>query len=120
MRRDQRGLSSSVQVTLLFPVVLGIFLLGLQWAMVSWAQATVQTAAEDGARIAAALGSDDTSGHAAARAATDNGALESVDISVTRQGVHATATVRGSAYGVLPLVPVEVEATAVVAVEALR
>lgn len=120
MRLDERGLSGSVQVTLLFPLVLGVFLLGLQWAMLTWAQTTVQAAAEDGARAGAALGAGDSQGHDAAHVAADNGSLSAFDISIARQASRVTATVRGTAVGVLPFFPVDVEATAITPVEAIR
>ena len=38
--QDQRGLSSSVLATILFPLVLSALWLTMQWAMLTWAHAT--------------------------------------------------------------------------------
>lgn len=100
--KDERGLSSGVQVTLLFPVAFSVLLLALQWAFVSWADATALAAAQDGARVAAAHRGDAASGNSAAALAADNGALEAVTVAVERGSRSTTVTVSGRAVSVVP------------------
>jgi len=54
--RDQRGLSGSVQVTLLLPLAMLVLLAALQWSLLLWAESTAMAAAQDSARAAAVLG----------------------------------------------------------------
>ena len=51
-RHADRGLSGSVQLAVLLPFALGIFLLLLQWSLVTWAEATALAAAQEAARTA--------------------------------------------------------------------
>ena len=101
-----------MQVTLLLPFVLGIFLLALQWAMFSWAETTAQAAAQDGARAAAALNGDAGHGRSVALSAADNGSLEQLAADVRRGPRITSATVSGRALGVIPLFPTTISVTA--------
>ena len=51
----QRGLSGSVQVTLLLPLAILVLLAALQWALLLWAESTAMAVAQDSARAAAVL-----------------------------------------------------------------
>lgn len=97
-----RGLSNGVQVTLLFPVAFGILLLTLQWAMVSWADATALAAAQDGARAAAVIDGSAAVGESLAREASENGSLDAVAVVATRGATRTTVTVSGQAVSLLP------------------
>ena len=108
-----------MQVTLLLPFVLGRFRLALQWAMLTWAETTAQAAAQDGARAAAMFGGTAGEGRAVALSASDNGSLDDVAADVARGTATTTATVTGRALGVIPLFPVDVEATATAPTERL-
>lgn len=99
---DQRGLSSGVQLTLLFPLAFGVLLLTLQWAMVSWAESSALAAAQDGARVTAALSGSVTAGESVALGAASNGSLEDIRVTVTRGASSTTVTVTGSAPSLLP------------------
>lgn len=112
MTRDERGLSSSVQAALLFPLIILPLLAALQWSMLAWADATIQAAAQDGARQGAALGSNGSAGEATARAAADNGAVTAIRVTVSRGATTTTATVSGQALRVVPLWPTDVSVTA--------
>lgn len=102
-RRDERGLSGSVQAALLFPLILLPLLLGLQWALHSWANATALAAAQDAARASAAFGATIADGEAAARLALDNASTTSQQIHITRGATSTQATVRVEAMTVVPL-----------------
>lgn len=110
--RDQRGLSSSVLATILFPLVLSALWLAMQWAMLSWAHATALAAAQDGARTAAALNATANHGQAAAYTAADNGAIEQLNVTVQRAARLTTVTVTGTALQVIPGFTVTVDVTA--------
>ena len=99
--RDERGMSGSVQVTLLLPVALGIFLLLLQWSLVSWADATALAAAQQGAAVTARLDATAGQGRAEARAVADNGSLSAVSVSVDQGRARTSVTVTGRAMSVL-------------------
>jgi len=99
--RSQRGLSGSVQVTLLLPVALGIFLLLLQWSLVSWADATALAAAQQGAAVSARLDGSEEQGAAEAREVAGNGALGPVSVAVDRGPFSTSVTVKGPARAIL-------------------
>ncbi|WP_296138513.1 TadE/TadG family type IV pilus assembly protein [uncultured Tessaracoccus sp.] len=112
MHDDERGLSGSVQVTLLLPLVFGLFLLALHWAMLTWAETTALAAAQDAARVAALPDVPDADGEQAALQAADNGSLQSPSVHVHRTPDEVRAVVRGRALGVVPFLPTDVEARA--------
>lgn len=117
--RDQRGLNNGVQVTLLFPLAFGILLLTLQWAMVSWAGSSALAAAQDGARVAAAINGSASAGESAAKEAAGNGSLNAVEVSVNRGATRTSVSVSGSAPSVIPGVHPLVRKTAEVPTERL-
>ncbi len=117
--RDQRGLNNGVQLTLLFPLAFGILLLTLQWAMVSWANSSALAAAQDGARVAAAINGSASAGESVAREAAENGSLDSVAVSVSRGPTRTSLTVSGSAASVIPGIHPVVRKTAEVPTERL-
>ncbi len=110
--REERGLSSSVLTTLLFPLVLGALWLAMQWAMLYWANATALAAAQDGARTAAALNATTEQGQTAAQSAADNGAIENLSVSTNRAALVATVSISGTALQVIPGFPVTIDVTA--------
>lgn len=120
MRRvetNERGLSNSVQTALLFPVGLGLLLALLQWALITWADATAMAAAHEGAIVAASLGATAGDGQSAAIRAADSGALTQVTASVERGSRQTSATVTGNA--VVVLWPQKVSHTMMVTTERL-
>lgn len=94
-------MSGSVQVAVLLPLTLGIFLLLLQWSLVAWADATALAAAQQGASSAARLGSDTADARAEAGVVAGNGSLRSVRVTVQRGTRQTTATVSGTVVTVL-------------------
>ena len=116
---DQRGISNGVQLTLLFPVAFGILLLTLQWAMVSWADATALAAAQDGARAASVVNGSAAAGESMALDAAANGSMNGVAVTSTRGATRTSVTVTGSATSVLPGYTPRVSKTAEVPTERL-
>ena len=114
-RLAERGLSGSVQLALLLPFALGIFLLLLQWSLVTWAEATALAAAQETARAAAVIDGSEQEGRSAGSKAAGNGSLTGVTVAVDRGPERTTATVTGNA--VVVLWPREVSRTAVAATE---
>lgn len=117
--RDERGLSNSTTSVLLFPLALAILFLGMQWAMMTWATAIAQGAAQDAARTAAVYGSDPAAGETAAHAAVNPSVISDVSVTVSYDATTSTATVRGQAVQVVPGYPTTVEVTATVPRERL-
>ena len=101
-RRDERGLSNSVQLTVLFPLAFIVFLAVVQWALVSWASASALAAAQDGAAIAAAFDGSEAAAHEAAALAAGNGTMASFSVHVERGPQHTVVTVQGTAHTLLP------------------
>lgn len=99
---DERGLSGGIQLTLLFPLAFGILLLGLQWALSSWAEATALAAAQDGARAVAGFGGDASSARQAAHTATQNGSLSDVTVEVELSQTRVVVVVEGRPMSVVP------------------
>ncbi len=108
-----------MQVSLLLPLVISIFLLAVQWAMMSWAQTTAHAAAQDAARAAAAYGASEAAGTQAAHDATTNGSLTDVSATVHRSGDTTSATVTGRALVVVPFFPTDIRAEATTPTERL-
>ena len=105
---DQRGLSGSVQVTLLLPLAMLVLLAALQWALLLWAESTAMAAAQDSARAAAVLGGSVEDGREAGKRAIFNTAISDVTVSVDRASTFTIAVVEGTAIRVLPMVSVTV------------
>ena len=95
-------MSNTIQLTLLFPLLFAVLLLTLQWAMISWAEATALAAAQDAARITAAHNSTITAGHTTATAAANNGSLTGIHITINRGAAATTATISATALTVIP------------------
>ncbi|MEZ5086446.1 MAG: TadE/TadG family type IV pilus assembly protein [Tessaracoccus sp.] len=109
--KDERGYSNSVQLTVLFPLAFVIFLGVVQWALVSWAQASALAAAQDGAAVAAAFDGTTQAGQQAAQLAADNGSMGSFSVDVQRGPQQTRVTVRGTAHTLLPELMGTVEKT---------
>ena len=118
--RDQRGLSGSVQVTLLLPLAMLVLLATLQWSLLLWAESTAMAAAQDSARAAAVLGGSAEDGREAGRRALFNSALGDATVKVDRAATFTTAVVEGTAIRVLPMVDVTVHQVARVPTERIR
>ena len=116
-QRDERGMSNSVQAAVLFPLFFALFLGLLQWALITWAEASALAGAQHGAAVAARHAATAGEGHSAALGAADNGSLVAVEVRVERGARETTATVSGRALVVLW--PKEVTKTVVVATERL-
>ena len=118
--RDQRGMSGSVQVTLLLPLAMLVLLAALQWSLLLWAESTAMAAAQDSARAAAVLGGSAEDGREAGRRALFNSALGDATVKVDRAATFTTAVVEGTAIRVLPMVDVTVHQAARVPTERIR
>ena len=95
-------MSNTIQMTLLFPLVFAVLLATLQWAMISWAEATALAAAQDAARISAAHDSTTQAGNSAAAKAADNGSLTDIRTTINRDPTATTATITATAITVIP------------------
>ena len=109
---NERGLSHSVQWTLVFPVAVLVLMATLQWALVAWANSTALAAAQDGARAAATYGSSLQDGVEEAERAAANGSLHDVAVRPRQSGGHVEVVVTAKAVSVLPGVVPAVERTA--------
>lgn len=116
-RHGERGLSTSVEMSLLFPAVFLTMLLILQWGLHHWASAVALASAQDGARAAAGYGSNLGVGLAAARQAIYTDALTEVEITGNRGDLTTTITVRGRALSLIPGWAPSVTKTAMVPTE---
>lgn len=119
VRHDERGLNNSVSIVLLLPLVLSLLFLGMQWAMVAWANASAHAAAQEGARAAAAFGATASAGESTAARAINDAALIGASVEASRGATTATVSVRGQAVRLVPGFPVEVDVTSTVPVERL-
>ena len=115
--RKQRGMSGSVQVTLLLPLAMLVLLAALQWSLLLWAESTAMAAAQDSARAAAVLGGSVEDGRKAGKRAIFNSSLSGVTVRVDRAPTFTTAVVEGTAIRVLPMVDVTVHQEARVPTE---
>ena len=118
--RKQRGMSGSVQVTLLLPLAMLVLLAALQWSLLLWAESTAMAAAQDSARAAAVLGGSVEDGREAGERAIFNSSLSGVTVRVDRAPTFTTAVVEGTAIRVLPMVDVTVHQVARVPTERVR
>lgn len=103
VRNDERGVSMSTQLVLIFPALFALLLVALQWSLQLWADATALAAAQEGARRAAEYTGSQADGAAAARQALRNGAVEEASVTVERTGVEVTVRVTGRPMSVVPL-----------------
>lgn len=118
--REERGLSGSVQVTLLLPLAMLVLLAALQWSLLLWAESTAMAAAQDSARAAAVLRGSVEDGREAGRRALLNSSLSDATVRVDRAATFTTAVVEGTAIRVLPVVDVAVRQEARVPTERIR
>ena len=119
MVRAQRG-SVSTELVIVTPVLLLLVMVVVQFALWEHAQHIAEAAAQRGAETARVENGSDAQGAATARAAvTELGGSLLVDatVSVVRNGDIVTATVSGSAEGLVPFLSLPVRATAVGPVE---
>lgn len=116
---DERGMSSSVQLSLLFPAFLILFFLAMQWSLYYWASTTALAAAQDGARAAAAYGSNLSNGILAAERALTTDALQKPQVSGERGAITTTITVTGHSRSLVPGWKPQITKTASVPTERL-
>lgn len=118
----ERG-SASLELVVVFPVVLLLIFGGVQGALWYHARSVAMAAAQEGARAAGAEGGNPGAGEAAATAFLDSvggsGVLTGAGVDVTRSATEATATVTGTAPTVLPGMGLAVAQSASVPVERL-
>lgn len=112
-------MSSSVQLSLLFPTFLLLFFLAMQWSLHYWASTTALAAAQDGARAAAAYGSTLGEGIAAAEAALTTDALQDPRVTGERGTMTTTITVTGRSMALFPGWAPEITQTASLPTERL-
>ena len=112
-------MSSSVQLSLLFPAFLMLFFLAMQWSLYYWASTTALAAAQDGARAAAAYGSNLNEGILAAERALTTDALQKPQVSGERGTITTTITVTGHARSLVPGWKPQITKTASVPTERL-
>lgn len=96
----ERGLSNGVQFALIFPAVLALFFVALQWAMFAWASTIALAAAQDGAREAAAYSATEADGRAAASKTLTSDVLQDPSVTVNRGARTTTVSVSGHAISV--------------------
>lgn len=101
--RSERG-SATLELAVIFPVVLIIFWACLQAAFYFHARSIAFTAANEGTRVAAAEHSSTAAGTTAAASFTQRagGTLTGTSINVSRSGTTVTTTVTGNALTILP------------------
>lgn len=106
---EERGLGGSVQVVLLLPFVLGLFLATLQWGLHYWAHSTVEAAASSAVDVAVV--EDIGAGREEGLEVLGNGSLTRSDVWVSDRGNGITATAEGEALRVVPFIDLRVEST---------
>ena len=102
-RDDDRG-AVSIEMVLIFPMVMLVTLLALQAAAYQHARTIALAAAQEGARAASPLGSTDANGTVAAKTFlghTGDG-LEQPTVQLTRGNASVTAVVSGRCPTILP------------------
>jgi len=116
--RDERG-SATIEMVLLFPVVMGILWLALQGGIAYYGRTVALAAAESGARAAAVENGTSAACFQAANtmlgAAAD--ALVDTSVSCNRSATAVTVTVTGEAMSVGPWTVPPVSMTAELPVE---
>ncbi|MQA17609.1 MAG: pilus assembly protein TadE [Pseudonocardiaceae bacterium] len=118
-RRDDRG-ASAVEFVLVIPVVVGLFLTGLQLTVRSYAESAAEDAADEGAAVARRLDGTAAGGRDAAQTYIDQLAadtLTDVTVSASRNGETASVTVSGATVAVIPFVNLTVSKTSTGPVE---
>lgn len=107
-RRDERG-SFTLELAVLFPVVLLLIFLVIQGALYYHARNVALAAAQEGVRVARAENGTQTAGGNAARAfveqAGGTGIITNLKVDPTRTATKATITVSGRAMSAIPGMP---------------
>lgn len=100
---DERG-SSTVEMVILFPLVVTLLLGGTQAAVWIYGRLAAQSAAAAGARAASGLGAPATAGPDAAEAflASSGGGLKAVSVAEADDPDRVTVTVTGTVALVIP------------------
>lgn len=101
---SERG-STSIQMVMLLPAVFSVLFLGLQAALYYYAATVASAAAQDGARVAAAYGSDGTTaGVSTAVSALDqsHGSLQNYTVTAAANPAGPEVTVTGTSLSVIP------------------
>jgi Flp pilus assembly protein TadG len=103
--RGDRG--SAYATVLVFPLVIVIFMTFVQWALYFHAEALVNAATQDGARVAQAYDGTATAGKATADSAladaTRSGLLTNLTINVVAGPTQVTATATADVPALVPL-----------------
>lgn len=98
--------SVSLELVIVFPVLLLIIFGGIQGAMYYYGRSIALAAAQEGSRVAAAQNGSTGAGYAAATTfitqAGGTDVLQGSQISSSRSATDATVTVRGSSLSILP------------------
>jgi Flp pilus assembly protein TadG len=116
-RRDRRtrseGGSASVELVLIMPVLMVLFLLLAQWAVREQGQRAVNAAAREGAVAAAAWEASADAGHDSVTATLDTSGvdLDGVAVTTDRSATSATVTVSADVPSLLPGVDITVSST---------
>lgn len=113
-RRGERG-NATVQIAMLFPVLLLILLSCLQAGVYWYCQSAALSAAQEGVRITAA--NDGTVGEGTAQASSflrriSGSLVESAQVTGTRTNTESRVTVRGTVLTLIPGIPFTINATA--------
>ena len=117
--KDERGEVSSAVI--LTPIVMLIFMLCVQGALVFHARTLVQTAAQDAARATQVETGTIADGQAAASQwVTEGGLLRGVDVTITRGATQVNVTVSSGVQSLVPFWDPTVTATVEGPVEVFR
>lgn len=104
-RRDERG-STSLELVILFPVVLLLIFAGIQGALYYHARNVALSAAQQGVRAAKAENGSSDQGRQAAQAFVDqaggDNVITGVNVTANRGANEATVTVTGRPISVIP------------------
>lgn len=117
-RRDERG-STTIEMVVLFPVVMGILWLALQGALLYYGRTVALASAESGARAAAVeQGTIADCAQAAGQVlATASDALVDTSVTCVRTATVASVTVQGTPLAVGPWTAPGISMTAALPVE---
>jgi Flp pilus assembly protein TadG len=102
--RGERGAAGSVQLVIIMPLLMGLFLAAMQAAMYYYGRSAAISIAQTGAAAAAAEHGTpaDCQAAAATLQAAVGDAITDVQITCTRTATRASATVTGQALSVFP------------------
>lgn len=102
--RGERGAAGSVQLVIIMPLLMGLFLAAMQAAMYYYGRSAAISIAQTGAAAAAAEHGTPADCRAAAATLQEavGDAITQVQITCTRTATRASATVSGQALSVFP------------------